>query len=210
MSGGVMSNRWVIFGAGGLGREVYSYISKYLGDEVVGFVAPGGGHGSIPVRLASTFGELMNGFPRYRSRRAICVIAVGNPQLRSKIGEEIQDLYTEPLLIGDVGTGVSMRAGAVVCPRALVTADAYIGHHAYLNVGALVAHGASVGGYSVLNPYCQVLGDARVGDRVMVGAAAVVLPKVQVGDDAVIGAGAVVVRDVRPGDTVVGVPARPV
>jgi sugar O-acyltransferase (sialic acid O-acetyltransferase NeuD family) len=102
----------------------------------------------------------------------------------------------------ELGDGVVVGAGTVIGARTrladqvMINRGVVIGHHVELGTFATVQPGAVIGGASTIGPRAYVALGARVLDRI------------QIGEGAVVGAGAVVVRDVEPHTQVVGVPAR--
>jgi acetyltransferase-like isoleucine patch superfamily enzyme len=103
---------------------------------------------------------------------------------------------------------VTLGRGVVLCPGAIVTADAKIGEFVVLNLRSTVGHDAAVGAWTTVSAHCDITGFVQVGECVFMGSRSSIIPGRTVGEGATIGAGAVVFTHVAPGVTVFGNPAR--
>lgn len=207
-----MTDRLVIVGAGGHGREALAVARAVnrLSDRwfELAFVddAP------VPPELleraeAHCIGdldELIAGGDEH-------VIAIGDPATRRRVARRVGGRAPAVALVDPsawIGDDVQLGEGAMVFPGAVCTTNIRVGHHSHLNCGTIVSHDCRIGDYVSLSPGVRLNGAATVGDGALLGTGAIVLPGVTVGQDAVVGAGAVVIDDVADGTTVVGVPAR--
>ncbi|MBE3074012.1 MAG: NeuD/PglB/VioB family sugar acetyltransferase [Actinobacteria bacterium] len=212
-----MSQRLVIIGCGGFGREVFSLVEAFgaVGGtwEVEGFAddAPSdldlvrvGDLGSKVIGTVSDLAERTSPFT--------AVVAVGSPQARIAITERLAGApVTWAVLVhphATIGARVGIGAGSIVAAGARLSTNIVVGRHVHVDQNVTVGHDCVLGNFSRLNPQACISGSVVVGEQVLVGANATVLPGLRAGASSIIGAGAVVVRDV-PGSTVVkGVPAR--
>ena len=156
-------------------------------------------------------------------RGRFTLVAVGDPQLRSRLVELAASagLRPSPPLVHQVvwaeldADTVTFGEGVVICPGSIVTTNVEIGAHVQINVACTVMHDCRVGAFSTLSPGVHLSGNNVLEPSVFVGTGAVTvqgLPErpLEIGRGAVIGAGAVVTGNVAAGATVVGVPAREV
>jgi len=97
--------------------------------------------------------------------------------------------------------------GVIMCPGALVSADAEVDELVLMNCYATVGHDARVGRGCTISSHVDICGGAEIGEEVFIGSGARILPRVRVGSRAIIGAGAVVMRNVPANATVAGNPA---
>lgn len=210
----------VVFGSGGMGREVASILLAMpdAGRDwrLAGFVADWAADLDAVQRLGLRFlGTPQEAIVHEGLTPATrFVVAVGGGRARRDIDARLCELGWTPATAihpsASVGPDVQIGAGSVISAGAHVTTAVSIGRGTIVNVGATVSHDAVLGQFVTLSPHASVLGRARVGDRSTVHSAAVVGPRVVVGEDCVVGAGAVVLEPVDDGDVVVGVPARPI
>jgi sugar O-acyltransferase (sialic acid O-acetyltransferase NeuD family) len=199
----------VIYGAGGLAREVLQLINDMAaaGAPVActGFLVdpgffPSDRIGALPVHSSSGVME---------AGEAV-VIAIGSPAARRRIAERIGGAARFATLIhprATVGDSVVLGSGSIACAGAVATVDIRIGSHVQLHVNCTIGHDVVLGDCSTIAPGANVGGGTVVGVGAFVGSGAVILPRVRLGAWSIVGAGAVVTADVPANATVVGVPA---
>ncbi len=204
--------RLVLAGAGGFGREVFSWADA---------AAPAGEPWSEvvfiddnPLALAGsrTNARHLTRISAYEPRPGdVVAVTLGEPAVKKRVCELLAarsvrfHTLIHPTAL--VGAGSEIGEGSVLCPGCVVTADARIGRHVTLNVHATVGHDAIVADYATIGGHADVTGGARLDEGVFLGSHAVVAPRVRVRAFAVVGAGTVAFRDVAERTTVVGVPA---
>jgi|APFre7841882724_1041349.scaffolds.fasta_scaffold59232_1 sugar O-acyltransferase (sialic acid O-acetyltransferase NeuD family) len=203
--------RLVLAGAGGFGREVFSWAAATRSeagpwDDVV-FLDDAPGALKATRFPAERIGSIGGYEPRDGDRVAV---TVGSPAAKQRLcgilaarGARFTTL-SHPTAI--VGATSAIGEGCIVCPGCVVTANVRIGRHVTLNVHASVGHDAVVSDYSTIGGHADVTGGATLDEGVFLGSHAVIAPGVRVRAFAVIGAGTVAFRDVAERATVVGVP----
>jgi len=212
----------LIFGAGGAGREIAVWAERATwagrGFRVLGLISDDDFGKVVGGREVWTLADAASRHPA-----AFVLVAVGDPQLRSRLLELAvrAGLQPSPPLVHpgvwtelDADT-VRLGEGVVICPGSIVTTNVEIGAHAQINVACTVMHDCRVGAFSTLSPGVHLSGNNVLEPSVFVGTGAVTVhgrpdQPLEIGRGAVIGAGAVVTGNVAAGATVVGVPAREV
>lgn len=206
--------RLVIFGPGGMGRELVgiarlSALRRFEARESpeVVFAADVAGHDVLGLRV---IGQDELG-PDDR-----LVIAIGSSQIRREVAERLSHIPAGNLIAPSaiIGPEVTIGEGAVICDFCSVTASVTIGRHFQCNIYSHVSHDCRIGDFVTFAPRVSCNGNIHIGDGAYVGSGAVIRQgtpdkPLVIGAGATVGMGAVVTRDVPPGVTVVGNPARP-
>jgi len=201
----------VIFGFGGLARELWGWIRNgsdvTLRDRVSAFVMDG----EPPVDRYDTLPVLERGAMAGREP-VDYLLAIAEPAARRRLSAELDALgWTAGRYVHDsamLGIHLSIGAGTLVFPRCSISSDATIGEHVLVNGGTAIGHDCVIGAYTALLGGISVNGSVTVGEGVLVGAGAIIHPGRKIGDGATVGMGCVVFRDVPAGQTVYGNPAR--
>lgn len=209
-----MTSRIVIFGAGGLGREVLQAVRAQqragMPIECAGFL--------VDPDFAAP--PAVHDLPVHRDLLALAadaslrfVIAVGPPAARARIAARIERAVGQrfatvihPAAI--LGSTVSVGAGSIILPAVSITADARIGCHVLVNPQVSIAHDCVVEDYVSLSPGVTLAGAVHIEEGCELGSGSTVIPRQRVGRWSIAGAGAVIIAPVEANTTVVGVPAR--
>ncbi len=204
-----------IYGAGGLGKEIYGLIAAINAVkeewQVVGFYDD-----AYPRK------ELCMGLPvvgdlndlKSAPKAEYLVMAIGNPVIRRKVIRALDGLdlkypvLKHPTATLDLPDTIEIGEGTVVAAGVRMTAEIEIGKHVLVNLNSTIGHNASIADYCALMPSVNIAGNVHLSDAVFVGAGASVINGLIVGPETTVGAGAVIVRDVPGGITVAGVPAK--
>jgi len=205
----------VIFGAGGLGREVLVLL-RQLNEaganwDVRGF------YDDQPPAMPTIAGlpYLGSSADLNATTEPLAVaVAVGSSRSRAAVVARLTagQLSFPTLVHPAVGLAayqrISLGEGCIIQQGCILTCDIVLGRFVLLNLGCTVGHDAVLEDFCSLMPHVNIGGAAQLGVGIYLGTNATVIHAVQVGAGATIGAGAVVVRDLPAGITAVGVPAR--
>lgn len=208
-----MSNsKVVIFGVGGLGRELWGWVRNganvRLRTQIAGFVVDGDKpvncYDGLPVIDRDQADR--DGAPGY-------LLAVAEPSARRRLVGELAargwhacSYVHESTLLG---VHLSIGAGTLVFPRCSISSDATLGEHVLVNGGTAIGHDCMIGAFSSILGGASINGNVVLGEGVLVGAGAIIHPGRRIGNGGVVGMGSVVFRNVAAGQTVYGNPAKP-
>jgi sugar O-acyltransferase (sialic acid O-acetyltransferase NeuD family) len=207
-----MTERLVIVGAGGHGRETLDVVEAINGVkpsfDFLGFCARSADPALLRRRDASLLGDV----DVIRDLDARYVIGIGTSETRRDLDEQLTEIGCRPTSLvhplASLGSDLRLGVGVILAAGARVTTNVTLGRHTHLNVNAVVSHDCEVGDYVTFSPGALVNGTVTLDEGVFLGTGAVVLPGRKIGAWARVGAGAVVTEDVPAGRTAVGVPAR--
>lgn len=201
----------LIYGAGGLGREVLSLASVTDEFEVIGFLDD-----SLPKNMAIKGIKVFGGLEALNSFEGIVnmVLAFGDPVVKSKIAGKISrekvhyPIIKHPTVILQEESTIRIGKGNILCAGSIFTNDIRLGDHVLFNLNCTVGHDSTIGNYSSVMPGVNIAGEAEIGAGVLIGSGSNILNRVRIGDNCTIGMGSVVIRDIEPNFTVAGVPAK--
>jgi acetyltransferase EpsM len=204
----------VIFGAGGLGREVLAVFRALaaMGQHVTcnGFIADP----EFATKASMQGLPVHQGFSVLRENpECRIVVALGDPNRRRRTVQQIERLagprFTSAIHpAATIGAQVAIGAGTIVLGPASITADVSIGRHVLLNPLVAVSHDCRLADYATLGPAVALAGGVEIEEGAELGVGASVIPRQRIGAWSVVGAGATVIHPVAANSTVVGVPAR--
>ena len=205
----------VIFGAGGLGREVLLLVQQINAHrpswDVRGFYDDQAPASPTVAGLPylGTSADL-NASPAPLA----VALAVGSPAGRAAVaGRLTSPQLSFPILVHPRVALTSLQRimlgdGCIIQQGCILTCDIMLGRFVLLNLGCAVGHDAVIEDFCSLMPHANVSGAARLATGVYLGTSSTIIQGVSIGANTVVGAGAVVVRDLPANVTAVGVPAK--
>jgi sugar O-acyltransferase (sialic acid O-acetyltransferase NeuD family) len=204
----------VIYGAGGLGREVLELVRatdpQWSLWNFLGFI-------DDSLRAGTMVSEypVLGGLDWLTSRVTPTAVVMGlaSPSAKAHLYAKLQEnphivfpTFVHPL--AHVEPSASLAPGTVASPFCFVAVGASLGICLFLNVASQVGHDSILGDFCSLMPSVNISGNVTMGARTLVGAGAKILQGLSIGSDAVIGIGSVVLKDVPDRCTVIGYPAK--
>jgi sugar O-acyltransferase (sialic acid O-acetyltransferase NeuD family) len=189
---------YVIFGSGGLAKELIGY-------------------GVKPLYLVSTE-PLNNKNYKFDVRLKVGILprdvrfllAVADPEIKRRIvaeNEDRWDSFIHPTAV--VSPYAKIGKGCLIGPQAILAGDPILGDFVFLNTNATVGHDTTIGSYTTLFPNSEVCGDCEIGEDCLFGIGSYVLPGKKLASGVKVSAGSVVRHNVETACTVQGNPAKP-
>jgi sugar O-acyltransferase (sialic acid O-acetyltransferase NeuD family) len=208
-----MKKPLLIYGAGGLGREVMSLLLALPEWLPLGFVDDNVPAGQVVMHGLGVKGglDVLNAYPEPID----VVIGIGDPLIKARLVRAITNPRVQyptiihPAAILQDRASIQCGAGCIITAGCLLTTAITLGNHVLLNLNVTVGHDAVLGDYASVMPGVNISGRVKIGALTYLGSGANVRNSIVVGERSVVGMGAVVVRDVPAGTTVAGVPAKP-
>lgn len=203
----------IIVGAGGLGREVFSWAkqSAECGREWVikGFLDDN-------IHALDDYDypyPVLGRISDYHPQESDCfVMGIGAVSTKKKACSLLLDrgarfiTLVHPLAV--LGEHVLLGKGSVICPHTTLTCNIKVGDFVLVNCNSSMGHDVEVGDWSTISGHCDVTGFCKLGAEVFLGSHASIVPGRKIGDRATVGAGSLVLQHVKPEQTVFGIPAK--
>lgn len=208
------SNKIVIIGAGGFGREVLWLIeslNKAGADwDIAGFIDDG-----VPVQT------VVNGIPvigdleylRNYTSPVHVACAIGSTKIRKSVVSKLlenKNLIFPNLIEPSVMCSqyAKLGVGNIICAGNILTVNIEIGDFNIINLSCTLGHDDILESFVTIYPGVNVSGNVKIGELAEVGTGTKIIQGKIIGSGSVIGAGSVVVKDVPMDCTAVGVPAK--
>lgn len=202
-----------IYGAGGLGREVYCWLCDAQKVETDihfgGFLDDGCDLSDYPMVSNFYVGKGEDWVP---GPDDYAIVAVGLIDLKLRIVERIKRqgghffnlIHPSALL----GMDVQLGEGNIICPGCVLTANIRAGDFNLFNLGSTIGHDVVIGSYNTFSPHNDITGFVSVGDQNFLGSRVSVVPGKKIGNRNKISAGSVIFRNVKDDRMVMGNPAK--
>jgi len=203
-----------IYGAGGLGRELSTWIRHQPGYAFIGFIDD-----FVPAQARIGRDAVLGGLDALNRLTGDgtlnLIVAIGDPKVKAEICEDLSrypivfPAMIHPSVIMDDRESILIGEGTVITAGCVLTSDIVLGRHVLLNLNTTVGHDTRIGDFTSIMRGTQISGRVNIGERVLIGTGVCLLNEVSIGMESKIGAGAVVTRDIPPQCTAVGIPAKP-
>jgi len=187
-----MSNRIVIIGAGGVGREIAATLmhANFKDIEVVGFVDDTVKQGSA-IHLLQVLGNIDWLIAKRGSQDYGLVIAIGNPKIRRDIIERIGEGFDYPTIIHPNVSihnngRVKIGKGCYIGDGCIMTTDITIEDFCFINTGCSLQHDTILKMNSVLMPGVRITGGATIGRHSLIGANCVITKAIEINEGSTI------------------------
>ena len=204
------SQRILIVGAGGFGREVL----QWARDAWPGHATQIAGFLSSDDRVLDKFDgcpEIIGHPDAYRPAAGdYLLLAIGVPYVRRQVAESLLARGAEFLTLvhptAIVAVSARIGAGAILCPYSIASDACRVGRFVIMNYHTSLGHDASAGDFAVLSPYATLGGNAHIHEDVFLGLHASIGPGRTVGARSKVSANSCVLANAPADSIVYGVP----
>ncbi|MBL0744008.1 acetyltransferase [Chryseolinea lacunae] len=206
-----MKEPLLIYGAGGLGKEVLSLVRALDRFEPIGFLDDSLAAGTL-VKGVQVLGgvEALKAF----DKPVHVVIAFGDPVMKFEAASKIKGprvifpVLKHPSVILQDEASIAVGEGSILCAGSVLTTDIRLGAHVLVNLNCTIGHDTTLGSCTSVMPGVNVAGQVAIGNCVLIGSGSSIMNRITIGNLSKIGMGAVVIHDVPERVTAVGVPAK--
>lgn len=206
-----MKKELVIYGAGGLGREVLTMINALPEWQAIGFMDD-----NVPAGTTVKGLKVLGGISVMQTLTTTVnmVLAVGSPLVKQRLEEQLLKYSVQfpklihPSVIMQDPASITIGAGSIITAGCILTTDIYIGKHVLINLNTTIGHDCVVDDYSSIMCGVNIAGEVTIGQSAFIGSGANILNQATLGESCTVGMGAVVLKDVLQHTTVAGVPAK--
>lgn len=202
-----------IYGAGGLGREVYELAlsinkHKQRWNEIL-FIDDGDNLHNPRNILLIKFEELERNFDN--EDMEIC-IAIGEPMIRKSLFEKLvdKDMKIATLIHPniDIPSSTTVGSGTIINKFASITCDIVIGENVYVHPMACIGHDSIIGNHAIISSFVDVAGNCEVGECAFLAINVIMKQGTFIGANSIVGLASVVHRNIKEGVIALGNPAR--
>jgi len=141
-----------------------------------------------------------------------CIIAIGYPEVRLKVYNELSKYNLNfPNIIDPqamVAEDVKMGCGNVIQGPGRLQVGVEVGSFCLLNGVCSIGHDAKIGSFVSMMPFTAISGNVEIGNNVLFGIGAKVVEKVKIGSNVTVGACSLVLDDIKDNTRVLGIPAK--
>ena len=205
----------IIVGAGGLGREVFTWINDNFEEkketqyQIKGFLDIDSdcleGFDIEAHVIGSESSYIIEENDRF-------VLAIGDIDVKKKAVEKLEKKGAQFISFihhtAIVAPSAIIGIGCVICPFVVVSDNVRIEDYVMINFHASCGHDATIGKYSVLSPYATLNGCSVLEEEVFLGTRATVVARKKIGYRSKVSANSVAMNDAPAHAFIFGVPGK--
>jgi len=202
----------LIYGAGGFGREVASWLQTDPASSLhpIAFIDDASTKIEPEARSGIPVGPLKIIAEKHRGTGVLFALGSGKSRHDAAIRATQAGLFAESFVHSSVivGERVSIGEGGLILPGTILTCDIRIGRFVVANCSCNIGHDVEIGDYATLMGNNSLNGNVHIGNFATIGSRATIYPGRRIGIRSTVGIGSVVIRSVHDDVTVFGIPAK--
>lgn len=208
-----MKKRLFLIGAGGLGREIYSWIKiekNLLQDyDEISFIDDE----KSSLKVYGEYPEIVGNLDyKFNKNSDFAILCIADTHAKVNIVNKLQDKVNFTSFISEkaiIAPNVEIKNGVVVSPNCIVSCNAKIEEYVFINLATQIGHDSIVGKYSSLMASVVVGGNVNIGSNCYFGSSSTIMPRINICENTVIGMSAAVIKSIKvSGRTYFGNPAK--
>lgn len=203
-----------IYGAGGLGREVFDLANTINGlnqrwSKIIFIDDADIEYNPRNISIIK-FEDIKKKFSPVEIE--FC-IAIGEPSIRKLLYEklDLSGMRLTTLIHPEVSIpeSTSIGPGTIICKYVSITCDIIIGKNVYIHPMVCIGHDAVIGNNTIISSFADVAGDCNIGDCTFLAINVILKQGTKIGNNTIVGMASVVYKDIPDGVIALGNPARP-
>ena len=202
----------LIVGAGGLGREIFSWLSHEIknksGHKIIGFLDDNLNaldNYSYPVKVIGTIKDYQ---PKENEK---LVLAIMEPTFKKQAAYDLLDknakFYNFIHSTAIIGDNTHIGTGCVIGPYCVLYSNVIINDFILINTCSVIGHDSSINSYSSINTQTTIAGSVIIEEGCLIAAGVKIIPQIKIATGCIIGAGSVVTKNMPPNIKAFGIPA---
>ena len=202
-----------IYGAGGLGREVYELAvlvnrENNRWSEII-FIDDSDDIDSSRNLTVCKYAKAKN---LYSKGKIEFCIAIGEPFVRKEIFDRLsrEGMKFTKLIHPDIDIPKSTKVGkgTIINKFVSITCDITIGENVYIHPMACIGHDSIIGENAIISSFVDVAGNCVVGNQVFLAIGTILKQGITIGEKSILGLGSIVHRNIPSNVIAMGNPAR--
>ncbi|QTL99736.1 hypothetical protein GM661_18135 [Iocasia frigidifontis] len=175
-----------IYGAGGLGRDVFQIVSTKTDIEVLGFIDDFKAGNKISGIKIFNYDAVKNDY-----NDCFIVLAFGDPILKHKIHQKIKKDNVNYISIISkqcfVSEDARMGKGCIIYPGTIIASNVCLGDNVVISGNTSIGHDVVVSDMSFIGFNCSIGGNTKIGKNNFIGSGSHIKDELKIGDNNIIG-----------------------
>lgn len=200
----------LIYGSGGLGREVFDIAKRINAKEKkwseIAFIDDIRPENNLNGARVYKFDEVLS------LKDTECIVAVGEPDSREILYNRLKQNNLKISTLIDPTAVISddslIEEGCIVCSFSLIANGAHISTNSLIQPFVVIGHDILVGKHTIIGPGVLPGGGTVFADKVYIGMGATIKERLHIGTNSIVAMGSCVFHDVPEDVIVMGSPAR--
>ena len=205
--------QFAILGAGGLGREIYSWLIQSENFSKLFLCA---GFLDDDINKLSKFGhnckiiDKLNFSEDFKVKYFL--LGIANTEIKNKLWTKVKSNNSN--FIGFIHNTTLLGIDSIIdnslitFPNVIISCNVKIGKGVFINNGSQIGHDTIIGDFVSIMANVDIGGNCDIRNNVFIGSGATILPGIRIPENTVIGAGSIVFRNIKESGTYVGNPAK--